>query len=80
MRGLRNFRNIEYLGKKSRFAREVKFQLVVGQVTSKVDEKTRTMKILGIICCMLKNNFKKNNLISVKLRKLTQLIQCFFRF
>jgi len=53
MRGLRQFRNIEYLGKKSRFAREVKFQLVVGQVTSKIDEKIRSMKILGNIRCTI---------------------------
>ena len=47
MRFLRQAKNIEILGKKSRFVRNVQFQLVVGQVTSKIDETTRMMKILG---------------------------------
>ena len=49
MRGFKYLKNIEVLGKKSKFVRNVKFQLVVGQVTNKIDEETRMMKILGNI-------------------------------
>ena len=47
MRLVRSLKNIQILGKKSASLRDVPYKILIGQVTEKIDESTREIKILG---------------------------------